>query len=468
MTRGAEHRLVIRGGIVLSMARGAPAQRADVTIEGTRIVAVTPAQPGPADAALPTDHGATVIDAAGCLVMPGLVNAHTHTPMTIMRGTMEGGGFPGPGTPPTMPPERDWRGRLTADDHAWSSRLAIAEMIRTGTTTFVDMYRDMDVVARAVVETGVRAALGWEITTFRRDPREWLPYDERNARQSFEACGRFARDWHGKGDGRVVALIAPHETSTCHEPWLSRAARLAAEMGLAVTIHVAESPREVELCRERHGVTPAELLARTGILERRVIGAHTVHVSDADLRLLGEARYTAVACLGCYVKLATELTPVPRLQAAGVNVALGTDGAPTNNNLNLWEEVHLNATLHGFMARDPTLLPGDAALRMATVGGAAALGLEAELGTVEPGKRADVIVVDLEQPHLLPHEGALTSNLTHSATGHEVRDVVVDGRVLMRDRRILTFDEAEARDRARGAVRRLRAAVGLPPRYERP
>ncbi len=457
-------KVIIRGGVVWTMVEGKAPGLADVFIDGQRIVAV---ESGGAST-FGDDPAATIVDATGCLVMPGLVNAHTHSPMTLARSTMDGAGFPGPEAAPTMPRGKDWRGRLDADDHYWASRLAIAEMIRSGTTTFVDMYRDMDRVAQAVAETGIRAALGWEITTFRNDAHEWLPYDERTARRTFEECGRFAADWHGRAGGRISAWIAPHETSTCHEPWLSRAAQLATQMDLGITMHVAESPREVDFCRAEYGATPVGVLERAGVLNRCVIGAHSVFLSDDDLRILSGARYSAVSCLGCYMKIAMDVTPVPRLLKSGINVALGTDGAPTNNNLNLWDEIHLNATLHGFLARDPGLLPGDAAIRLATVGGAKALGMEHELGTVEPQKRADLIVIDLRRPHLFPQEGALIGNLVHSASGNEVRDVMVDGRILMRDGQITSFDEIEVLRQAQAIVRRHRAAVGLPQRFERP
>ena len=229
---------------------------------------------------------------------------------------------------------------------------------------------------------------------------------------------------------------------------------------------MAESPWEVGVCRDQYGLTPVETLDRAGILAHRVIGAHSLILTDGDVaRLAAAADYTAVACLGCYLKLAMGCTPVPRLMRAGVNVALGTDSAATNNNLNLWEEIQLNATLHGFLAQDPALVPGDAALRMATLGGARALGASKELGTVEPGKKADLIVLDLERPHLYPREGALIGNLTHSANGSEVRDVIIDGRVIMRDRSIVSFDEGEVLRQAAAIVRRRRTAVGLPEAY---
>jgi 5-methylthioadenosine/S-adenosylhomocysteine deaminase len=452
--------ILIEGGLVLTMAPNEPPRRADVLVERDRIAAV---------GAPAADEGVTVIDARGCLVMPGLVNAHTHSPLTLMRSTSDDLGAPGPSRISSMPRGQDWRGRLSPEEHQCATRLAIAEMIRSGTTTFVDMFEGMDQVARAVIDMGVRAALGWEITTFRNDPVRWLPYDDRTARRTFESAGKFAADWHGAGDGRVTALIAPHEVGTCHEPWLTRAVRLADELKLDITMHVAESAWEAEFCQERYGVRPVEVMRRAGVLAHRVIGAHCAVVDHSDLKTLATGRFSAVACLGSYLKLATAVTPVPSLLDAGINVALGTDSAGTNNNLNLWDEIHLNATLHGFLACDAGLVPGDAALRMATIGGAVALGREEDLGTVETGKKADLIVVDLRRPHLYPQEGAaLIGNLIYSATGGEVRDVLVDGQVLMRDGQIISFDEGAVLDEAEAIVRRRRAQVHLPHHYDRP
>jgi 5-methylthioadenosine/S-adenosylhomocysteine deaminase len=409
-----------------------------------------------------------VIDARGCVVMPGLINAHTHTPLTMMRSTSDDVGPPTQARIATMPAGQDWRGRLTAEEQGWASRLAIAEMIHSGTTTFVDTCPEMDGVAQAVVDTGMRAALGSEIFTFRNHPKDWLPYHEATARRTFEAAGRFAADWNGKGQGRVIALIAPHETATCHEPWLSRSAKLAAELGLGMTVHLAENEWELQFCRERYGRSPVQVLDAAGVLERRMLGAHCLLVTAADLELLARPTFSAVACLGSYLKLATPSTPVAQLMEKKINVALGTDSAGTNNNLNLWDEIHLNATLPGFLARDPRLVAGDTALRMATTGGAAALGLAGQLGTLEPGKKADLIVVDARKAHLWPQEGALIGNLIYSANGSEVRDVLVDGRILMQGGRITSFDEAEVLRQVEAIVRRRREEVGLPRRFERP
>jgi 5-methylthioadenosine/S-adenosylhomocysteine deaminase len=456
-------RTLIRGGVVLTMVQGDPPRPMDVFIEGKRIVAV--GEEGPFSEA----EASTVIDAQGCAVMPGLINAHTHTPFTFYRSTSDNLGRPEKDRPPSFPPGQNWRDHLTPEDHYWASYLAIAEMIRCGTTAFVDMYHDMDRVAEAVIDSGIRAALGWEIMSFRVDPDEWLPYDEAAGKRTFEESAKFASEWNGKGDGRVMTLMAPHESGgTCAEPWLSRSAKLAEELGIGITIHVAESEWEVEICRQRYDLTPVEVIAKAGILERNVVGAHSLHLTDGDIAILSQAHYSAAACIGAYTKLANVHTPVIRLLDGGVNVALGTDSAETNNNLNLWDEIYLNATLHGYTAKDASLISDELALRMATVGGAKALGMEDELGTLEPQKLADLIVIDLQKPHLKPSEGVLFGNLAYSASGHEVRDVLVNGRVLMREGRIVTFDEQEVLEMADTRVRALRQAVGLPERFTRP
>lgn len=454
---------LVQNGIVLTMAAGSEPQQLDVYIEGDTIVAL-----GDQGRPFPQHEADILIDASGCVVMPGLINIHTHTPMTIMRGTFDGIGFPGPETPPTLPPEHDWRGLTGADEHAISTRLALVEMIHSGISTFVDMYHDMDRVAQEVIGSGMRAALGWEIVDFRNDPEKWLPYDEETAKRTFEASVNFASEWNGAGDGRVMTMIAPHGTSTCREPWLSRASEAAHDLNVGITMHVAESPREVEYCREQHGITPVELLYETGIMEHRVIGAHSIYLTQTDIELLWGSMYTPAACLRSYLKMATEITPVPQLLEAGINVGLGTDSTLTNNNLSLWNEIYHNATLHGLLAGDPGLITAESALRMATVGGAQALGLEDQIGTLEVNKRADLITIDANQPNFHPIEGVLLSNLVYAAGAFQVRDMLVNGSIIMLDGEIKTIDEQETILATDRAVRRLRGEVGLSQEYVRP
>lgn len=454
------NKTIIQNGIVLTMVTGSEPQALDVCIDGDRIVAL-----GDAGQPFPPTEADEIIDAKGCIVMPSLINTHTHTPMTIMRGTVDGIGFPGPETPPTLPPDQDWRGLLQAEDHAVSSRLAMVEMIHSGISTFVDMYHNMDRVAEEVIESGLKAVLGWEIIDFRNEPDEWLPYDEKTAKRTFDESVEFASTWNGAGDGRVWTMIAPHGTSTCREPWLSQAAQAATELGVGITMHVAESPREVAYCEEAHGMTPVELLYEAGIMEHQVIGAHSIYLTESDIELLEGTNYTAAACLRSYLKMATEITPVPKLLDMGVNVGVGTDSTLTNNNLSLWNELYQNATLHGLLAGDPTLVGAEDALEMATIAGARALGLDDQLGTVEINKKADLIVIDAKKSNFHPMEGVLLSNLVFASGAFQVRDMLVDGRIIMREGLINTIDELETIRAADGIVRRLRDQSGLPLQY---
>ena len=406
------------------------------------------------------DH---VLDAKNCIVLPGLINAHTHTPMTIMRSIREDlGSFLKPGSRSMLPRGQDWTMNLQPEDHYLSSLLAIAEMLRCGTTTFVDMYREMDRVAEAVVESGIRACLGWEIFSVRRDPERWLPYDEDVGRQTYEQSGRFASQWNGRGDGRIRTLIAPHETGTCHEPWLSNAGRLAGELGVELTLHLAESENEVLFCRERYNHTPAELLQEAGILEHHVLAAHCTYLSQSDIDLLGKKRFHAVICPQSYLKLANPMPPIQAMRTGDINLALGTDSAITNNNLDLWEEIRCVSLMQKYLSGDPAALPGLTALQMATAGAAAAINLKQEVGTIEVGKKADIIILSTDKPHWHPLEGVLPGNLMYASHSSDVRSVLVDGRILMEDWEIKTFDEGEVIRRIQERIGSLRREVGLP------
>jgi 5-methylthioadenosine/S-adenosylhomocysteine deaminase len=451
-------RLLIEGGTVLPMTESDPVlERASISIEGDRITGV-----GDLDQVVGLEHVDERIDATGCIILPGLINAHTHTPMTLMRSLRDDrGSFMVPNAEPMLPRSTNWIPHIQPDDYYWSSRLAIAEMIRGGTTMFVDMYNPLDTAAQAVVDSGIRAGLGWEIVTVRQDPKTWLPYDEATAQRTFEECARFAADWHGKGDGRVTTLIAPHETTTCHEPWLSRSAQLAEELGRDITIHVAESQFEVDFCRQKYGWSPAELLDRSGILGCHTLGAHSLFVSDEDIDLLSRYSYHAISCPQGNLKLAKPMTRVAAMLQSGLNVALGTDSTLTNNNLDLWEEIRLTALMQKHLTGDAAALPGLTALRMATAGAARAVHRAEDLGTIEVGKQADLILVSTHRPHWHPLEGVLPGNLLYASAAADVRTVLVAGQVLMRDWEIVAFDEEEVIEEVDRRVRRLRAALGL-------
>jgi 5-methylthioadenosine/S-adenosylhomocysteine deaminase len=445
-------KIIIRSATVIPMTVGSPVlPETDIYIEGDTIVGI-----GQTGRSFPATEAERVINGRGKIALPGFINAHTHTPMTILRGVNDGRGSPR--ADDWIPPERDWTAHLTPEDHYWSSFLAIAEMIRSGTTTFVDMYRDMDRVGQAVIDSGIRAALGWEILTFINDETRWLAYDEATAKRTFEESARFAADWNGRADGRITTLIAPHETFTCREPWLSRAARLAEELGLGITMHLAEWQTEIDYCRERYGKTPVEVVRDAGILDRHVIAAHCLFLSESDMDVLGGRSFHAVACPQSHLKLGTRTTPVPGLLARGINVALGTDSAATNNNLDMIEEMRLAVFVHAFLTGNAAAIPGDTSLRLMTVNGARALNREHDLGTLEVGKKADIVLLDTSGPHMHPFNNIL-SNIIYSAGAGDVQTVLVDGRILMEDRRIVAFDEAEVIRQADRCVARRRAEV---------
>ncbi len=380
-----------------------------------------------------------VIDGGGRkLLMPGLVNAHTHLAMVLFRGYADDLPLDRWLEEAIWPAERE----LTAEEVYWGSLLGLAELIRSGTTAIADMYFFMDEVARAVEQSGLRALLAYGMIAPDPDPRERL---ERELERGLELAER----WHGKADGRIRVALGPHAPYTCTDELWQRAVELARERELMIHTHLAETAREVEDFRARRGLTPVEHLERLGVFEAGVgvLAAHGVHLSESDICIL--AKYNNVAIVHnptSNMKLGSGIAPVKELLEAGVELALGTDGAASNNNLDLLEEVRLAALLQKVRG-DPTALPAAEALWLGTLGGARALGLE-EVGIIREGMKADLIVLDLDQPHLIP-EYDLVSNLVYAASSRDVETVIVDGQVVMEDRKILSFDEAEAKDQVR-------------------
>lgn len=362
------------------------------------------------------------IDAAGQVALPGLVNCHTHAPMVTLRGVAE-----------DLPIE-EWfndvvwpiESNLTEKDVELGARLACAEMIRAGVTCFADHYFSMDAVAAVVEECGIRAHLG-EAFFSSQGP------------QGREKSLEFALRHRG---GRITTALAPHAPYTVDDADLAATAALARDHDLPVHLHAAENRDQAETSRARHGVTPIEVLRRTGILDTDVLIAHGTGILDSDLPLLEAADgSTAVATAPRgYLKFAwPTTTPVRALHDIGIPVGLATDGAASNNSLDVWESMALTALVQKSTAGDPRWLTARQALHHATLQSARAVGLGDRLGTLAPGRRADIVLVDLSGPHTQPvHD--LAATLVHSARSSDVRTTVVDGRILMRDRELLTID----------------------------
>ncbi len=392
---------------------------------------------------VPADFRAdTVVEGKGKLLIPGLVNAHTHVYMTMFRGCADDLSF------------TDWlfghidplESKMTREDCYWATLLGYLEMISTGTTACLDMYVFTETALRAAEESGFRTALSRGLTGGAGDPEG----GKRRIREALEEM----EDWKGSTD-RIRFFLGPHAPYTCDPDYLREIADLAEERKLPLHLHLSESVSEQEGIREKYGCTPAEYFDRAGILRPGTVAAHCVYVNESDMRLLAERGVTAVTNPASNLKLGNGAAPVPDLLRAGVNVALGTDGAASNNALNLFRELNLVTLLHKGLRGDPTELPASQGLRMATENGARALGWE-KLGRIEAGWTADLAVLDLDRVNLRPWNDILSS-LAYAANGSEVESVMVEGKFLMKDREFLTID----RERVQFEVDRTCKRLGL-------
>ncbi|MER7496188.1 amidohydrolase [Streptomyces pharetrae] len=365
------------------------------------------------------------IDARGQAALPGLVNCHTHAPMVMLRGAAE-----------DLPTEEWFNGvvwpvesNLTARDVELGARLACAEMIRGGVTCFADHYFAMDAVAAVVEECGIRAHLG-EAFFSSQGP------------QGRERSLDFALRHRGGAGGRITTTLGPHAPYTVDDADLAATADLAREHGLPVHLHAAENRDQTEASLARYGATPIEVLERTGLLGTDVLIAHGTGITERDLPVLERAdgRIAVASAPRGYLKFAwPTTTPVRALRAIGVPVGLATDGAASNNSLDVWESMALTALAQKAAEGDPRWLTARQALHHATLQSARAVGLDGVVGSLAPGHRADIVLVDLTGPHTQPvHD--LAATLVHSARSSDVRTTIVDGRVLMRDRELLTLD----------------------------
>ncbi|RDV83603.1 amidohydrolase family protein [Ammonifex thiophilus] len=411
-----------------------------IAVEDGRIAYVGPAEEAPSDF-----RPNRVLRGPNFVALPGLVNAHTHAAMTLFRGYAD-----------DLPLKR-WleeaiwplEAKLRGEDVYWGTLLACAEMLLGGTTTFADMYFFMDEVAEAVDKSGMRASLA-------RGLIGTLPGADKALKESEE----FVRRWHGGAGGRVTCMLGPHAPYTCPPAYLEEVVGLAEKLRVGIHIHVSETAHEVEEIRRQYGCSPVEMLEKAGVFRVPVLAAHGVHLSREDMEILARYKAAVVHNPESNMKLASGIAPVTELLAAGVTVALGTDGAASNNNLDMWEEMRTAALLAKVSCKDPEALPAYQALEMATLGGAKALGLADQIGTLEVGKRADIVLVDLARAHLQPPHDPI-SHLVYAARASDVDTVIVDGRIVVEGGRLITLDLGEIMARCRESARRL---VGKPPR----
>ena len=392
-------------------------KKTDIYIEGKRIAAIGAAPEG--------FKAEKTIDGADKLVMPGLINAHTHSYMAFMRNCADDLSF------------MDWlfgridpiEQKMTDEDAYWGACLAILEMMKSGTTCFNDMQMNIMQTTRAVKESGMRAVISRGLVGSGDDEagrsRLQQAYAERDA---FRDCDR------------LTFRLGPHAPYTCDEAYLKILAKEAERENMGIHMHLSESVTEIENCRKDYGCSPIELAERAGLFDRPFIAAHCVQITEADMDILAKHGVSVVTNPASNMKLGNGFAPVPEMMAKGINVCIGTDGAASNNALNLIHEMSLVTLIHKGTHRSPQCVSAEEVFRMATINGAKALSLEKEIGSIEAGKKADLAILDLKRPSMWPVNNPIAA-LSYSATGDEVDTVIIDGEITMENRQVRTLDE---------------------------
>lgn len=431
--------LLVANGLVVTMnTAGTIIERGTVAVSRGAIVAV-----GPAGEIAAGYTAARTIDARGKLVLPGLVNTHTHAAMTMFRGLADDLPLDTWLTRHIWPAEAKF---VSAATVRTGTNLALAEMIRSGTTTFSDMYFFADTTAEAAKKAGVRALVGEAVIDFPTP-------DCAGPQESFALIEKLALKW--RADPLITIAVAPHAPYTCSPETLKAAKKLADRLDLPLHIHVAETKKEVADITARYGVTPFEHLDGLGFFGGTVIAAHAVYPTPREITLMAAKGIGVAHNPESNMKLASGAALIPEMLKAGVAVGLGTDGAASNNNLNMFEEMGSAARLQKLARLDPTVMSARETVQAATIGGARVLGLGAVIGSLEPGKRADLIVIALNKPHLVPLYDVY-SHLVYAMNAADVETVVIDGRVVLADGRLLTLNEDEVLQEAAALALRIR------------
>lgn len=386
----------------------------------------------------------TEIDGKDKLVIPGLINAHTHAYMSLFRNVADDLSF------------MDWlfgtidplEGKLTMEDAYYSAKLGILEMMKSGTTTFSDMQMHIHQTTKAVAETGMRAVIG----------RGLVGGLDENGNVNELGNIKLAEAYEEMEDAaltdRLSFRLAPHAPYTCDPGYLKHVANEAKEKGMGIHIHLSESVTECENTQKDYGVSPIEYADNAGCFDVPCVAAHCVQVSDKDIELMAAKGVSVVSNPASNMKLGNGFAPIKKMLDAGINVCLGTDGAASNNCQNLIHEMSLMALIHKGTGKTPQCISAQECFAMATINGAKALGMEDIIGTIEVGKRADIAILNLNNPSLTPRNNLIAA-LCYSANGSEVETVIIDGQITMKDGKVLTFDESEVYEKVWESVRRL-------------
>lgn len=389
----------------------------DIYIEGSRIAAIGRKPEGFMEE--------KVIDGKDRLAIPGLINCHTHSYMSFMRNVADDLSF------------MDWlfgsidpiEQKMTDEDTYWGACLAIIEMMKSGTTCFNDMQMNIHQTTRAVRESGMRAVISrglvGEGDNEAGQMRLSQAYEERDA---------------AKDCDRLTFMLGPHAPYTCDDAYMRIVSEEAKRNHMGIHVHLSESESEIQQIKEKYGCSPIEMADKNGLFDVPAIAAHCVQITESDMDILKEKNVSVVTNPASNMKLGNGFAPVPRMMEKGINVCLGTDGAASNNSLNLFHELNLLTLIHKGVNRTPQCVSAREGLRIATINGAKALGLAKETGSLEVGKKADIAILDLKTPSLTPRNN-LIAGLSYSANGSEVEMVIIDGKVTMENRKVLTLDE---------------------------
>lgn len=410
------NKIWIQNTQILTMT-GAPLFTGDILIENETIKSIGLVDPRDTE-------GAYIIDGRRTVAMPGLVNTHTHAAMTLLRSYAD--------DMELMPWLNDkiWpaEAKFVNEYIYWGSALAAVEMIQSGTTTFADMYDSMHEVAKVTEESGLRANLARGCVVF-SDPE--LKNIQKNV--------RLYENFNNTADGRIKVWFAPHAPYTCPPEYVEKIVEAAKSCNAGIHVHLAETLDEQRQIAEGYGKTPTEYLNDLGVFELPTLAAHSVYLNDSDIAILKEHNVGIAHNPSSNLKLASGIANIPKYLQAGLNVGIGTDGCSSNNTLNMFKEMTICSFVQKVNAMDPTVLPAEEILRLATIGGAKALRWDDEIGTLEVGKKADLILVDIDKPHFAPWNNPV-SDLVYSAQGSDVKTTIVNGKLLMKDYEVLTLD----------------------------
>ncbi len=405
----------------------------NIAIENDKIVKI-----GEVDTSWVPDQ---VLDGKDKLAIPGFINTHTHASMTLLRSYADDMQL------------MDWlqnkiwpiEAKMSSNDIYWGAMLAVAEMIKTGTTTFVDMYSEMHRVAEAVEESGMRAVLS-------RGMIGVAP----NGQEALAESKKLFRDYHQTANNRIRVMLAPHAPYTCPPAYLRQVVDSAKELGAEIHIHLSETLGEVEDCKKQYGKSPIALMEEVGVLDCGVLAAHCVHVSSEDIALMKKYNVRVAHNPGSNMKLASGISPVAKMLSAGISIGLGTDGASSNNNLDMLEEVHLVSLLHKVHHLDPLAIPALTSIKMATEYGAKVAGFD-DIGVLKEGYKADITLFNLNSTQWFPRHDLL-SLLVYSANSSHVDTVIIDGKIVLEKGILTIIDEErilyEANKRAQDLIRK--------------